>query len=178
MTVLRACHACHPAACLSFVVVCDMCWLCPACTSGAHSKSLLTTLEPLERDVRTVAFVGAGLLSCPPALLRFGHLTSLSLAHNRLPVLVEGFDALQSLQELRLDNNLFESVPTEVLCLRNLTSLSMSHCRLAALPPTAPRTCKLKELVVDHNMVGTSGRGWGGVDGRGPPFLVLQLETH
>ncbi len=115
---------------------------------------MLTKLRARALELRTIAFHTSGLLSCPPDIVHFGRLTRLSLSHNQLSVLVSGFEALRTLQELRLDHNLFEEIPNSVLQLPNLVSLSLSHCQLRCLPSAAaPRTFRPKELVVDHNQI-------------------------
>lgn len=91
---------------------------------------------------------------CLDGLRRFANLRRLHLERVGLTAFPTDICQLAKLEELRLDGNAIERVPSELGQLQQLRSLSLANCQLSSFPAGIAALAELEVLDLSHNPLG------------------------
>lgn len=125
-----------------------------------RSKAQAIIDEAEDGRLQELDLSGIGMMKLSSRVFDLVHLTSLSLAHNKLEHLPTEIQYLQNLTCLRLNGNRLGSIPVEIEELEKLQIFDASSNRLSTLPGHFFKLSRLKELYLSDN-----------------PFTVMPMEV-
>ncbi|KAL3837058.1 hypothetical protein ACJMK2_022445 [Sinanodonta woodiana] len=108
-----------------------------------------TELEIIDKGVTNILEI--------PGLLELGHLTRLTLSHNKIPSIPPTITSLYSLETLNLFNNHLKELPTTLSSMTKLRILNVGMNKLSSLPRGFGACPVLEVLDLTYNNVNESG---------------------